>query len=80
MSKNIRTLDELGRIVLPAKVRKILDINTDDYLEIFIINEKIILKKRYDSCEICGSQEALREFQGKYICEICCRELISLIK
>ena len=41
----VRRVDELGRIVLPIEIRKNLDIENRDAVEIFIENDKIILKK-----------------------------------
>lgn len=41
----IRKIDELGRIVIPKEIRKVLKINSGDDLEIFIDNSQIILKK-----------------------------------
>ena len=41
----VRKLDQLGRIVIPKELRRTLNINLNDGLEIFIEEEKIILKK-----------------------------------
>ena len=39
-----RTVDELGRIVLPYEVRETLGINAKDMLEISIVDGNIVLK------------------------------------
>ena len=41
----VRKLDELGRIVIPKEIRTSLDIKTDDYLQIVIDNDSLIIKK-----------------------------------
>lgn len=41
----IRKVDPLGRIVLPIELRRTLDINIKDSLEIFVDEDKVILKK-----------------------------------
>jgi transcriptional pleiotropic regulator of transition state genes len=41
----VRKLDELGRITLPIELRRNLDVNERDPLEIFVDDDKIILKK-----------------------------------
>jgi len=41
----IRRIDDLGRIVIPKEIRKNLRIKEGDNLEIFVVNEDIILKK-----------------------------------
>ena len=43
--KFIRKLDGLGRIVLPKDVRALLKINHDDYVEIDVKGENIIITK-----------------------------------
>ena len=41
----VRKVDELGRIVLPIELRRTLDINIKDSIEIFTDADKIILQK-----------------------------------
>lgn len=63
----VRKVDELGRIVLPIELRKTLDIKIKDSLEIFISNEKIILKKYCPSDIFTGDMNNLIEYQGKKV-------------
>lgn len=57
----IRKVDPLGRIVLPKEIRKVLNINESDPIEIFTENEYILLKKYtpQKACVITG--EVLKE-------------------
>ncbi|MCM2534350.1 AbrB/MazE/SpoVT family DNA-binding domain-containing protein [Neobacillus pocheonensis] len=41
----VRKVDELGRIVVPIELRRSLDIDLKDPVEIFVDGEQIILKK-----------------------------------
>lgn len=41
----VRKVDELGRIVIPKELRRTLDINEKDALEIYVDGDQIILKK-----------------------------------
>lgn len=41
----VRRIDDLGRVVIPKEIRKNLRIKEGDNLEIFVVNEDIILKK-----------------------------------
>ncbi len=41
----VRKVDELGRVVIPIELRRNLDIEVKDALEIFVDGEHIILKK-----------------------------------
>ena len=47
----VRKVDELGRVVLPIELRRNLNIQEKDSLEIFVDDEKIILKK-YEPADI----------------------------
>ena len=49
----VRRIDELGRIVLPIELRRTLDIEIKDPMEIYIEGDKIVLKKHYDACVFC---------------------------
>lgn len=40
-----RKVDELGRVVLPIELRRRLNINEKDPLEIFVEGDKVILRK-----------------------------------
>ena len=46
----VRKVDELGRIVLPIELRRTLNINEKDSLEIFVDNDKIVLQKYEPAC------------------------------
>ncbi|WP_078411531.1 AbrB/MazE/SpoVT family DNA-binding domain-containing protein [Priestia abyssalis] len=67
----VRKMDELGRVVLPKELRRILDIEKKDPLEIFVDEELIILKKYkpYRVCQVTGevSERNLSFVNGKVI-------------
>ena len=71
----VRKLDELGRIVLPIELRRTLDISVRDTLEIFVEEDKIILKKYHPACIFCGNPKGVTSFKGKNVCPDCIREL-----
>lgn len=71
----VRKVDELGRVVLPIELRRNLDINEKDALEIFVDDEKIILKK-YEPADIFnGSMDDLIDYKGKKISKATIKEL-----
>ncbi len=55
----VRKVDELGRIVLPIELRRTLDINEKDPLEIFVDGGSIILKRYEPACIFAMTQETL---------------------
>lgn len=71
----VRKVDELGRIVLPMEIRKILDIKERDAIEIFTDDDTIVLKKYQPACLFCGQAENVVYFAGKRICRTCLEEL-----
>lgn len=67
----VRKIDELGRVVIPIELRRTLDIHEKDPIEIYVDDDKIILKK-YESrmsCQITGevSDDNLLLAGGKLI-------------
>lgn len=79
MSKTgiIRSLDSLGRLVIPKELRSSLGIREGSEVEIFAEDERIILRKFDPSCTFCGMTEELMEFRGKLICRDCLEQLKS---
>jgi len=71
----VRKIDELGRIVLPIEIRKTLDIQQRDALEIFIDENKIVLQKYQPACIFCGQVENIVYFNGKRICSACIEKM-----
>lgn len=67
----VRKVDELGRIVLPIELRRTLGIDEKDALEIYVDQEKIILKKYEPACVFCGNASDIQLFHGKNVCREC---------
>ncbi|WP_102029481.1 AbrB/MazE/SpoVT family DNA-binding domain-containing protein [Salirhabdus sp. Marseille-P4669] len=67
----VRKVDELGRVVIPIELRRTLDINEKDSLEIYVDDDRIVLKKYKPNmtCAITGevSDENLALANGKLI-------------
>ena len=71
----VRKVDELGRIVLPSELRKVLNINIKDPLEIYVSGDSIILKKYIPACIFCDSADDVKKFKGKNICKNCLEQM-----
>ena len=74
----VRRIDELGRIVLPIELRNKMDIKTKDSVEIFVDEDKIVLKKYTPACVFCGSADDVVSYNNKLICRKCIEELTNL--
>lgn len=71
----IRKVDDLGRIVLPIELRRILDIAERDEIEIYMENDRIILQKFEPACVFCGSSRNLTSHRRKNVCKECIRQM-----
>ena len=71
----VRKVDELGRIVIPKELRRTLNIEEGDGLEIYTEGEQIILKKYAPACIFCGEAKEVINFKGKNICKNCLNEI-----
>ncbi len=71
----VRRVDELGRVVLPIELRRSLDINVKDPMEIYVDEDRIILKKYEPACIFCNQSEDVIVYKGKNICKNCLEEL-----
>lgn len=71
----VRKLDTLGRIVIPAEMRKVLGINDGDSLEIAKVDNEIILRKYSKGCIFCGSDKKVLEFKEILVCGGCKKAL-----
>lgn len=69
----VRKLDALGRIVLPKSLRKQLNINEGDSIEMFIDDEgNVVLDKYVPRCTFCDAvSENMIEYKGRHICKDC---------
>jgi len=67
----IRQIDNLGRIVLPAELRRKLDIEQGDSLEIYMEGTDIVLRKYCPSCIFCANINEVKEYKGKLVCKEC---------
>jgi len=71
----VRKVDELGRVVIPIELRRTLQIEEKDSLEIYVDGEHIILKKYEPACIFCGNAKDITVYKGKNICPACMNEL-----
>lgn len=76
-----KTLDKLGRIVLPIDMRKELNLSEKSLVNIYMGKQnQIIITKSEKICNICGSTEHLKELRRKqfFICQKCKNAIANL--
>lgn len=74
----VRKVDVLGRVGLPAELRKTLHIELKDSLAFFTEDNTVILRKYHPGCLFCGQANGLKHLKGKNICQECLSELIDI--
>jgi transcriptional pleiotropic regulator of transition state genes len=67
----VRKMDDLGRVVIPMELRRTLNIEEKDSIEIFVDGEYIMLKKYQPGCVSCGSMDFCTTKTGTRICQKC---------
>jgi transcriptional pleiotropic regulator of transition state genes len=76
----VRKLDSLGRIVLPASLRRSLGLEENTPVEILIDGESVVFKKHVPVCYFCESKDNITTYQGKNICVDCITAMFNRIK
>lgn len=71
----VRKVDELGRVVIPIELRRTLNLNEKDAVEIFVEGDTIILKKYLPACIFCGQAKNVKTIRDKKICNVCLDEI-----
>lgn len=74
----VRKVDELGRIVVPIEIRRVMGIAVKDSLEIYVDGDMIILRKYCPACLFCEDAQYVVTYKGKNICRNCLAELFQL--
>lgn len=79
----VRNVDDLGRIVVPKEIRRVMGIGERDPLEIFVDGERIVLQKYAPGCTLCGNTKGLEQLtiaKGKLICNECVESIVAVAK
>ncbi len=67
----VRRIDDLGRLVLPIELRKMMNMAIRDPLEIYVHEDTIVLKKYIPACIFCGSADDLLIYKDHKVCKEC---------
>ncbi len=72
-----RRIDRLGRVVLPAELRRRLRMSAGDVVDVQVLDDRIVLSKVEVQCVFCTSGEGLRVLHERPVCKSCIDELTS---
>ncbi len=74
----VRRVDELGRIVMPVELRRSLNIEIKDPMEILVEGNTICLRKYEIKCVFCENEIGLVDFNNAKICSACLEKIKKL--
>ncbi|MDA3847421.1 MAG: AbrB/MazE/SpoVT family DNA-binding domain-containing protein [Vallitaleaceae bacterium] len=74
----VRKVDSLGRITIPADLRKKLSISYDDSVEIFIRDQMLVIRKYAPGDIFTGNTKNLISYRGKRISKESIEEMATL--
>ncbi|MDR1664059.1 MAG: AbrB/MazE/SpoVT family DNA-binding domain-containing protein [Clostridiales bacterium] len=74
----VRHVDELGRVVLPSELRKMLHINVRDALEVYTDGDLIILKKYEPACIFTNTTDDLIVYKDRKVSKAAIKEMAEL--
>jgi transcriptional pleiotropic regulator of transition state genes len=74
----VRHVDELGRVVLPSELRKMLHINVRDALEVYTDGDLIILKKYEPACIFTNTTDDLIVYKDRKVSKAAIKEMAAL--
>ena len=72
-----RRIDHLGRIVIPAELRRLLGINEGDYIQFSAEDGRVVIDKLEERCTFCGAASDLMQFRSKLVCAGCQADLAA---
>ena len=76
----VRSVDSVGRFVIPMELRRTLGIvNSESSIEVFIDDDKIILRKYSPSCIFCKSCDDIIEVNEQKVCRECAQKIAAAI-
>ena len=63
----------MGRLVIPKEVRKLLALDTNSPVQMYVEGNRICIEKYENSCFICGKTEDIFMVKDKKICLECAK-------
>ncbi len=74
---SIKTIDELGRVVIPKELRLKAGLVARTEVEVYAEKDRIILRRYKPGCAFCGTADNLIQWRDNYICRGCVEALKS---
>ena len=75
----IRKLDAVGRVSLPADMRRVFHWEPFSLVSITQLEQGLMIEPYHESCAFCGSEDNLQLFRDRWVCRHCLEELSHLL-
>lgn len=75
-----KKIDGTGRITIPDLIRRKLDIKANEYLDISVEDNKIVIAKDTKKCASCGTEFNLAQCGNVILCIDCAERISENIK
>ncbi|MCZ7535254.1 MAG: AbrB/MazE/SpoVT family DNA-binding domain-containing protein [Acidimicrobiia bacterium] len=66
-----RRVDRLGRVVIPAELRRRLHIAEGDIVDIQVVDDCVVISRVETGCVFCGDAEVAHLHQDRTVCQAC---------
>ncbi len=77
---NTKKVRKSGSVNIPIAMRRDMNLQPNDALDVQLQNGKIIMTPAAPRCQFCSSQFGIVELQGKHICRACAEAAYYKIK
>lgn len=71
----VRSIDDLGRIVIPSEIRKQLGITAGAECRISLEKDTICIEPCVKLCFVCSEKATIAIAPGKHICKACAAKI-----
>lgn len=72
-----RSIDDLGRLVLPKEMRDKLNFNKNQKVNIKLFKNHIRVEKSITMCNFCDSEKDINYYKNLAVCKNCLEDIIS---
>ena len=72
-----RHIDNLGRLVIPKEMRDKLNFDTNELVDIKLVNDHIEVSKSRTRCLFCNSDNEIKYYKNYAMCKKCLDEMVE---
>jgi transcriptional pleiotropic regulator of transition state genes len=71
----VRSIDPLGRLVIPKEIRDKLGFSPGEPVQMSVSGNTVVVEKYKEACLICGTTTDLFQINGKNVCLSCAAKI-----